>query len=216
MFKETFEREYTWLNGFLRNVSRFKNRTAVFDPATGRKWTYPELNAECNKFANAMKADGVKKSDIVFNQLYNSPYFVFSYIAPQKLGAIANPANFNLSPGETAEIINHNKPKVYVYDSAITETAVKELKIAKHKPEVVIMADYLGKYDEAPEGHIKYAFPRRILRLTLSPTSTTRCLDSRLRVQRAHPRAFRSTTSTRCSPLTTLLCTSPSPPMTRQ
>ena len=156
MFKETFEREYTWLNGFLRNVSRFKNRTAVFDPATGRKWTYPELNAECNKFANAMKADGVKKSDIVFNQLYNSPYFVFSYIAPQKLGAIANPANFNLSPGETAEIINHNKPKVYVYDSAITETAVKALKIAKHKPEVVIMADYLGKYDEAPEGHIKY------------------------------------------------------------
>ena len=142
MFKETFEREYTWLNGFLRNVSRFKNRTAVFDPATGRKWTYPELNAECNKFANAMKADGVKKSDIVFNQLYNSPYFVFSYIAPQKLGAIANPANFNLSPGETAEIINHN--------------AVKALKIAKHKPEVVIMADYLGKYDEAPEGHVKY------------------------------------------------------------
>lgn len=156
MFKETFESEFTWLNGFMRNVNRFKNRTALFDPASGRKWTYTELNAECNRFANAMKRDGVKKSDIVFNQLYNSPYFVFSYIAPQKLGAIANPANFNLSPGETAEIIDHNKPVVYVYDSAITETVIRALKLSKHQPKVVIMADYLGKYEKAPEGHIKY------------------------------------------------------------
>ncbi len=156
MFKETFESEYTWLNGFLRNVMRFGDKTALNDPLSGQKWTYKELNAECNKFANAMKKDGVKKSDILFFQIYNSPYFVFSYIAPQKLGAISNPANFNLSPGETAEIINHNKPKVYVYDSAITKTAVKALELCEHKPEVVIMADYLKKYDEAPEGHIKY------------------------------------------------------------
>ena len=156
MFKETFESEFTWLNGFLRNVSRFKNRTALLDPVTGKSWSYSELNAECNKFANAMKNDGIKKNDIVFYQLYNSPYFVFSHISPQKLGAISNPANFNLSPGETAEIINHNKPSVYVYDSAITDTAVKALKIAQHKPKIIIMADYLNKYDEAPEGHVKY------------------------------------------------------------
>ncbi len=156
MFKETFESEYTWLNGFLRNVMRFSDKPALFDPLKDERWTYAELNSECNKFANAMKKSGVKKSDIIFNQLYNSPYFVFSYIAPQKLGAIANPANFNLSPGETAEIINHNKPKVYIYDSAITDTAVKALEISEHKPEIVIMADYLNKYENAPEGHIKY------------------------------------------------------------
>lgn len=156
MFKETFESEYTWLNGFLRNVMRFSDKPALFDPLKDERWTYAELNSECNKFANAMKKSGVKKSDIIFNQLYNSPYFVFSYIAPQKLGAIANPANFNLSLGETAEIINHNKPKVYIYDSAITDTAVKALEISEHKPEIVIMADYLNKYENAPEGHIKY------------------------------------------------------------
>ncbi len=156
MFKETFESEYTWLNGFLRNVSRFSDRNALFDPYKNQSWSYSELNAECNKFANAMKKDGVKKNDVVFYQIYNSPYFVFSYIAPQKIGAISNPANFNLSPGETAEILCHNKPKVYVYDSAITDTAVKALEISKHKPEIVIMADYLGKYEKAPEGHIKY------------------------------------------------------------
>ena len=156
MFKETFESGFTWLNGFMRNVSRFREHTALFDPLSGKKWTYSQLNAECNRFANAMKNDGIKKGDIVFYQLYNSPYFVFSHISPQKLGAVSNPANFNLSPGETAEIINHNKPEVYVYDSAITKTAVKALEIAAHKPRIVIMADYLKKYDKAPEGHIMY------------------------------------------------------------
>ena len=72
-----------------------------------------------------MKADGVKKGDVVFMQLFNSTQFLLGYISPQKLGAIGNPANFNLSPGETAEIIGHNKPTVYVYDTEILDTVVK-------------------------------------------------------------------------------------------
>ena len=156
MFKETFETEFTWLNGFMRNVSRFSDRIALVEPLKEQSWTYRELNAECNKFANAMLNSGVKKSDVVFYQLYNSPYFVFCHVASQKAGCISNPANFNLSPGETAEIINHNKPKIYVYDSAIVETAVKALEISQHKPDVVIMADFLGKCDAVPEGHILY------------------------------------------------------------
>ena len=37
MFRETFESEFTWLNGFMRNVRRFGNRTAVIDPARNIK-----------------------------------------------------------------------------------------------------------------------------------------------------------------------------------
>lgn len=62
MFVKTFESEFTWLNGFMRNVRRFGNRTAVIDPARNIKWTYTELNTAANKFANAMKADGVKRA----------------------------------------------------------------------------------------------------------------------------------------------------------
>ena len=36
MFIETFEREYTWLNGFMRNVARYGSRTALIDPLTER------------------------------------------------------------------------------------------------------------------------------------------------------------------------------------
>lgn len=156
MFVKTFESEFTWLNGFMRNVRRFGNRTAVIDPARNIKWTYTELNTAANKFANAMKADGVKKGDVVFMQLFNSTQFLLGYISPQKLGAIGNPANFNLSPGETAEIIGHNKPTVYVYDTEILDTAVKALEITSHTPKVIIAVNNSGKEIELPQGHILF------------------------------------------------------------
>ncbi len=156
MFINTFESEFTWLNGFMRNVRRFADKNAAIEPVSGRVWSYAELNRDANKLANAMKKDGVKKGDTVFLQLYNSPQFLFGYIAPQKIGAISNPANFNLSPGETAEIINHNKPKVYIYDIEIAGTAIKALEISQHKPDIVLYTNNLGKDIAVPENHMLY------------------------------------------------------------
>ena len=39
MFRDTFETRFTYLNGFLRNVSRFGARPALHDPLSGRRWT---------------------------------------------------------------------------------------------------------------------------------------------------------------------------------
>jgi len=84
MFKDTFENEFTYINGFLRNVHRFRNRPALTDPSTGRTWTYEALNKEVNRLSHALLDDGVKKNDVVMYALFNSPEFVFSYLAPQK------------------------------------------------------------------------------------------------------------------------------------
>lgn len=156
MFIETFEHEFTWLNGFMRNVSRFANRNAAIDAANGQCWSYSALNSDSNKLANSLKTAGLVKSDVVFVQLYNSPQFLFSQIASQKIGAIFNPANFNLSPGETAEIIDHNKPKAYIYDIEIADTAIKALNIASHKPNVIIAVNNFNKEIILPDGHIFY------------------------------------------------------------
>ena len=80
MFKKTFESEFTWLNGFMRNVRRFGYKNAVFDPMSGKVWTYNDLNSDSNRFANAMKSSNVRKSDVVFVQLFNSPQFLFGII----------------------------------------------------------------------------------------------------------------------------------------
>ena len=74
MFKETFQNDFTYLNGFLRNVHRFEERTALICPIRDLSWTYPQVNIECNRLAHALMEDGVKKQDLVMYQLLNNPY----------------------------------------------------------------------------------------------------------------------------------------------
>lgn len=157
MFKETFESEFTWLSGFMRNVRRYGDKIAAIEPEMNKSWTYVELNCDSNKLANALKADGIKKNDIVLMQLFNTPEFVFGYIASHKIGAIGNPVNFNLSPGETAEIMEHNKPKVYMYDVEIIDTAIKALNLSEHKPDIIIAVNNSELEVQIPDGHILYS-----------------------------------------------------------
>jgi len=142
MFKDTFEHEFTYISGFLRNTRRFAHKKALTCPIRKKSWTYAELDLEVNKLANALLQDGVQRNDVVMYQLFNCSEFAFMYLAPQKIGAINCPINFRLSFGETATIIDDSKPKVFVYDSEISEVVQKALEMAKHKPERVVMVDY--------------------------------------------------------------------------
>lgn len=153
-FKPVFERSFTWLAGFMRNVFRYGNKTAMIDAMSGKTWTYAQLNEDANRLANALKKDGVGKNDIVLYELLNSPQFALCYIAPQKIGAINSPANFNLAPGETSKLIDKNLPKVFIYDCEIAEAAQKAIELCEHKPSVIIAVDYYGKRPALPEGHV--------------------------------------------------------------
>ena len=90
MFINTFEHEYTWLNGFMRNVRRYGKRNALMDPATERVWNYTQLNREVNKLAHALRQDGVGKNDVVMSVLANCPEFCFHIYRPRKIEAIVN------------------------------------------------------------------------------------------------------------------------------
>lgn len=156
-FKNIFEQSFTWISGFMRNVRRFPDRNAVIDPdkdGTERIWTYFELNSDVNRLANGLAAAGVGEGDMVFYQLYNSPQFVMCYVAPQKLGAINSPGNFNLAAGETARIIDRDRPKAYIYDCDVMDMAVKALELCTEKPSLILAVDYHGKHPVLPEGHI--------------------------------------------------------------
>ena len=152
-FRRVFERSFTWLAGFRRNVGRSPKKTAVIDPMSGRSWTYEGLDRETNKLANALRDCGVGPGDVVLYQLYNSPQFVFCYIAPQKLGAVNEPVNFNLSPGETARLLDRDRPKAYIYDWDVKDMARRALALAEHKPALVAAVDYRGLHPLLPEGH---------------------------------------------------------------
>lgn len=140
MFRETFETQYTYLNGFLRNVSRFGDRPALHDPQSGRRWTYRTLNAAANRLAHALRADGVGKNDVVMFALLNSPEFIFCYLAAHKVGAIACPVNYRQGAGEIALVIEDSRPKAFVYDAEFGELSRGALELSAHKPARVIVA----------------------------------------------------------------------------
>ena len=155
MFRDTFETRFTYLNGFLRNVSRFGTRPALHDPLSGRRWTYRELNAEANRLAHALRADGVGKNDVVMFALLNSPEFVFCYLAAHKIGAIACPVNYRQGAGEIALVIDDSRPKAFFYDAEFGELSGSALQLCEHKPQTVVMVDYKGGA-AAPAGHKRY------------------------------------------------------------
>jgi len=154
-FKGIFESEFTYLNGFMRNVRRFGDHTALICPLTERSWTYRELNAEANRLASALMARGVTSDDVVMHALLNSAEFIFTYIATHKVGCVNAPLNYRLSGGEIALLIDQSKPKVLVYDAEFQKIISEALKAAKHRPEIIIMADLMGELD-APKGAIAY------------------------------------------------------------
>ncbi len=85
MFKETFEKEYTYINGFLRNVHRFANRPAMTYPFRGQTWTYADLNKDVNKLAHALLEDGIEKNEVVMYQLLIYWNLFFCHLAHKKL-----------------------------------------------------------------------------------------------------------------------------------
>lgn len=144
MFQDTFENDFTYINGFLRNTRRYANKTALTCYLRNRQWTYRELNEECNRLAHALMKEGVGKADVVMYQLYNCAEWTFLYLAPQKLGAVNCPVNFRLSAGETAKVIDDSKPVIFFYDSADAGVAEQALNMARHKPKTVVMVDMFG------------------------------------------------------------------------
>ncbi|WP_204244607.1 class I adenylate-forming enzyme family protein [Butyricicoccus pullicaecorum] len=144
MFRETFETQYTYLNGFLRNVARFGDAPALHDPQSGRRWTYRQLNAQVNRLAHAMRRDGVGKNDVVMFALLNSPEFIFCYLAAHKVGAIACPVNYRQGAGEIALVIDDSRPKVFVYDAQFGTLSQDALALAEHKPDRVLVAGGQG------------------------------------------------------------------------
>ncbi len=155
MFRDTFEHEYTWTNGVMRNVQRFGSKLAIIDPELDKTWTYEQLNKDVNKLSNTLQKAGVEKGDVVMGALRNSPEFAFSYIAPRKIGGIFLAANYNLSAGEMALLINHNKPKVVIYSGVVAQMMSEAAMLCLWKPACFVMADN-PEGAEIPEGHISY------------------------------------------------------------
>lgn len=137
-YRNFIEHQFTYLNGFRRNVHRYHAREALADPATGRRWTYAELGQVVDHLAGGLVEAGVRPGDVVVYQLFNGPEFAQLYLATQACGAVGSPVNYRLAPGETAFVLDDSRPEVFIYDAALTDVVSAALQRASHRPSVLV------------------------------------------------------------------------------
>ncbi|WIB62924.1 AMP-binding protein [Curtobacterium sp. MCBD17_040] len=138
-FRGVFEGQYTYANGFARNVHRFADRPALRDPSSGRSWTYAELGDAVDRVGGWLVRNGVGRGAVVMAELFNGPELAIAYLACHRIGAVFSPTNFRLAPAEVAYIIDDSAPVVLLHDAARTGDITDALATATHAPARVVV-----------------------------------------------------------------------------
>jgi acetyl-CoA synthetase len=105
-------------NALDRHLETRGDQTAILwvgnDPSEERKISYKELHEEVSKFANVLKAHGVKKGDRVSLYMQMIPELAVAMLACARIGAIHSIVFGAFSPDALADRINDSECKVCV------------------------------------------------------------------------------------------------------
>lgn len=100
-------------SSLVRATERYPDRIALIFKE--KRWTYSDWNRRVNRLAHVFSALNVRPHDRVAIYLENSEESVSTYLAVQKLGAIAVPINYRLSAEEAEYILQDSGARVLVY-----------------------------------------------------------------------------------------------------
>ncbi|MPY86003.1 MAG: AMP-binding protein, partial [Actinophytocola sp.] len=70
-YREVFEKSFTYIAGFRRNVHRYQGSPAMHDPLTDRTWTYSDLGEDVDGLAASLASLGLRPGEVVVHQLLN-------------------------------------------------------------------------------------------------------------------------------------------------
>ena len=98
------------------------DREALLELATGRRYSYAELNGRANRAANFLQQRlGVQKGDRVSLLAHNSVVYVDLLYGLAKIGAIFAPLNWRLAAAELTYILDDCRPKVLIAGSEFAD-----------------------------------------------------------------------------------------------
>ncbi|WP_078381167.1 class I adenylate-forming enzyme family protein [Sutcliffiella halmapala] len=104
----------------------------------GRTYNYDQFNREVNKLAHGLVDVGVEKGDKIAFMMKNSDYFVFSYFAGAKIGAVIVPMNFRLTSSEIHYILEQSEAKIVICDEEFEET-IQQAKVGAAVQKVIVL-----------------------------------------------------------------------------
>jgi len=81
--------------------------------------TYAQLEAECNRTANALSSLGVQKYDRVAILAHNTIHHVLTWLGCAKIGAIYLAINYLLRGKDISYCINHSESKVFIVEDSL-------------------------------------------------------------------------------------------------
>ena len=130
-------RRQNWTNQLARHALMQPDATALRH--LGRTTTWAELDRRVAALAGALSRRGVRFGDRVLILMLNRTEFIESFLAANKLGAIAVPVNFRMTPREIAFLIEDCDATVLIAESVLAKvaTAVRDL---EPKLETVVVA----------------------------------------------------------------------------
>jgi fatty-acyl-CoA synthase len=114
-------RRHNWTNQLARHAMMQPTATAL--RYQGRTFTWRELESRVARLADALHRRGVLAGDRVMILMLNRPEFVETVLAVNRLGAIAVPVNFRLTPPELAFLVEDCAAAVLVTESALVPVA---------------------------------------------------------------------------------------------
>src|ERR1700690_3415278 len=96
-----------------RAVAFFGDKVGVIDGE--RQFTYRQFGERTHRLANGLKALGGGPGDRVSFITYNTHHLLEAYYGVLEAGAVLNPINIRLAPGEIAYILDHAGSEVVFF-----------------------------------------------------------------------------------------------------
>jgi fatty-acyl-CoA synthase len=120
-------RRQNWSNQLARHALMQPDATAL--RFLGHTTTWGELDRRVSALAGALGRRGVGFGDRVLILMLNRAEFIESYLAANRIGAIAVPVNFRMTPPEIAFLVGDCQPRAMITESvlATVATAVRDI-----------------------------------------------------------------------------------------
>jgi fatty-acyl-CoA synthase len=114
-------RRQNWTNQLARHALMQPDATAL--RFLGHTTTWGELDRRVIALAGAFSRRGVRFGDRVLILMLNRTEFIESFLAANKLGAIAVPVNFRMTPPEIAFLVSDCQARVVITEAVLSNVA---------------------------------------------------------------------------------------------